>query len=628
MAFYVKRNSVKHVPWFSLSEWHDVYKQIYSSDTGEQKKGYERLLVWKARLPKMPVGAECTLSIIQVCLRDRELTPKIDSGELPAHYENDLRLMYSTTIMRFLNQISNIGHTKQSSLFQIAKQLKIPQWIVNIRHDAAHGDELPSISVLRIAINILLEWLHEEYWAAETKAMEAAVELAEALPEPDEVQILMDLIELWIAIGLYIHAGCSSIKDIPDAQLKKTLSDFGTYTINSSANDSKNSQVELNGKDNTLITGQNILLAKISRYLSKNKLAANKDEVVLNILINRDVFLPSEESLEIFNKQKSLSGIMVQDSLSPYLTRFWQDFIMLLHDKDMLQTLILSLLNLVNDENQKQQKRLTASLWLQYIASSLCKIKIAHNIKHCMEHAHENNKKKTSPISFVKVQEEVDQNYPEYKNVSWLNVSGDIPSCLTDRNYVTEILCDINKFSTNFVTPILQLVTPSLSENTKGQVFKFIQVYTGKKVVSDQSLLVDDIKTVDDFVALAKAQNGKNLFNEKFSAEIGDQTNRHSIWLLELETQDWSNCLFGILPWQLESMNTMNTFGDRNSVCSLTLKESDVLPGMIDERTMTVRSRINWNSILGKKKKPKRKRSGESQGNMVHKAMRIASKNC
>lgn len=97
---------------------------------------------------------------MQVCIRDREWTSKINNGELPISYENDLCLMYSTTIMRFLNHISNIGHTKQTSLFQIAKQLNIPEWIVNLRHDTAHGYELPSIDVLRIAMNILLTWLH------------------------------------------------------------------------------------------------------------------------------------------------------------------------------------------------------------------------------------------------------------------------------------------------------------------------------------------------------------------------------------------------------------------------------------------------------------------------------------
>ena len=108
----------------------------------------------------MPVGVECTLDLIQVCLRDREWTPKVIRGEMSMSCENDLRMMYSTVIMKFLNHISNIAHNKQISLFIIAKQLNIPDWIVDLRHDIAHGQELPSIDVMRIVVNILLTWLH------------------------------------------------------------------------------------------------------------------------------------------------------------------------------------------------------------------------------------------------------------------------------------------------------------------------------------------------------------------------------------------------------------------------------------------------------------------------------------
>lgn len=111
-------------------------------------------------MPKLPVGVECTLLILQVCLRDREWSPKIDNGELPMYSENDLSLIYSTTIMRFFNHITNIEYIKHTSLLKVAKLVKLPTWIINIRHQAAHGHELPSIAVLRIAINILLHWLH------------------------------------------------------------------------------------------------------------------------------------------------------------------------------------------------------------------------------------------------------------------------------------------------------------------------------------------------------------------------------------------------------------------------------------------------------------------------------------
>jgi ribosomal biogenesis protein LAS1 len=118
------------------------------------------MIIYYFRIPKLPVGVECTLGLIQVCLRDSEWMPKINNNEMSVLYENDLQMMYSTVIMKFLNHISNIANNKHISLFIIAKQLNIPDWIVDLRHDIAHGYELPSIDVMRIVANILLTWLH------------------------------------------------------------------------------------------------------------------------------------------------------------------------------------------------------------------------------------------------------------------------------------------------------------------------------------------------------------------------------------------------------------------------------------------------------------------------------------
>ncbi|EFN87753.1 LAS1-like protein [Harpegnathos saltator] len=224
MALSGKSRNVKLVPWFSLAEWHDAYKKIYSNDTAEQTKAYETLLAWKARIPKLPIGVDNTLSILQVCLRDRDWTSKIDNRELPMYCENDLSLMYSTAIMRFLNHISSIEHMKQTSLFRIAKQLKIPEWIVGLRHNAAHGHELQPLGVLRIAINVLLEWLHEEYWAPEASAMEKRYAKKDNTLEEEEdlnnIQAFGDLIELWTSVGLYVHAGYKFVLDLPDENLQ------------------------------------------------------------------------------------------------------------------------------------------------------------------------------------------------------------------------------------------------------------------------------------------------------------------------------------------------------------------------------------------------------------------------
>lgn len=82
--------------------------------------------------------------------------------ELPITYENDLKMMYSKVVITVLNHInSTITFKKQSNnFFEMAKHFNIPQWIVEIRHDSAHGNELPSVDLMRIVVNILMTWLH------------------------------------------------------------------------------------------------------------------------------------------------------------------------------------------------------------------------------------------------------------------------------------------------------------------------------------------------------------------------------------------------------------------------------------------------------------------------------------
>ncbi|KMQ92576.1 las1-like protein [Lasius niger] len=334
MALFAKRDDIKQVPWFSLTEWHDVYRQIYSNDVIEQTKAYEALLVWKARMPKLPVGVDCTLSILQVCLRDREWTSKIDSGELPMYCENDLSLMYSTTIMRFLNHFCNIGHTKQTSLFQIAKQLKIPEWIVILRHQTAHGYELPSIGVLRIAINILLHWLHDEYWAAEARAvekcyMEEANILEEEKEETKEVQAFTDLIELWTAVSLYIDAGYKLVSNLPEVQLREILQDLRAYMLSQysgkTSDNDENEYISIHGKtikidkEYNLRAAQTLLLSEISMHLAENKSLITihkKSDIICNVLLKNEAFLPNSDVVQIF-QQKGRKNIDLKKKILP-----------------------------------------------------------------------------------------------------------------------------------------------------------------------------------------------------------------------------------------------------------------------------------------------------------------------
>lgn len=42
----------------------------------------------------------------------------------------------------------------------MADKYDIPEWIVNMRHETAHGNKLPSLGLLRDASNFIFEWLN------------------------------------------------------------------------------------------------------------------------------------------------------------------------------------------------------------------------------------------------------------------------------------------------------------------------------------------------------------------------------------------------------------------------------------------------------------------------------------
>ena len=46
---------------------------------------------------------------------------------------------------------------------QVTSQMRVPSWIVTARHSATHAS-MPSLTVLKAAVEFALKWLRENYW--------------------------------------------------------------------------------------------------------------------------------------------------------------------------------------------------------------------------------------------------------------------------------------------------------------------------------------------------------------------------------------------------------------------------------------------------------------------------------
>ncbi|XP_065221343.1 uncharacterized protein LOC135846278 [Planococcus citri] len=156
-------STVSVVPWFCKEEWEFCRNNLFGSDVTMKKKAVEHLYIWKTRCSNLPMGVECTLVLMDTRLQDLQS----DGDETRVLNRMNLELLYSMAVTKFVNFVTDscVGNRSATTLQDVAKELGIPAWIVDLRHKAAHNASCLSLTSLREATDFCLKWLYDEYWA-------------------------------------------------------------------------------------------------------------------------------------------------------------------------------------------------------------------------------------------------------------------------------------------------------------------------------------------------------------------------------------------------------------------------------------------------------------------------------
>ncbi|XP_009865839.1 PREDICTED: ribosomal biogenesis protein LAS1L [Apaloderma vittatum] len=105
--------------------------------------------------PKMPLAVDCTAELIRCKVLD-------SSGRLKSH---ELILSYGLALVRFVNLITERKQKMVSiPLRQLAREVDIPIWVVDLRHELTHG-KLPRLALCRKGCDVVLDWLRKTYWS-------------------------------------------------------------------------------------------------------------------------------------------------------------------------------------------------------------------------------------------------------------------------------------------------------------------------------------------------------------------------------------------------------------------------------------------------------------------------------
>ena len=161
------RSITQSTPWADWYELVSVGKALLSTAdavTGDSQtisEALESVAIWRARSHRLPHAIDSSAVLAQILWRDYH-----SSSSRPSSTTIELSLSYASAIIRSINGLADALHQDRAvatSIAQRSSQLGIPNWLVEIRHQATHN-QLPSLAVLRLAATTLLHYFEAVYW--------------------------------------------------------------------------------------------------------------------------------------------------------------------------------------------------------------------------------------------------------------------------------------------------------------------------------------------------------------------------------------------------------------------------------------------------------------------------------
>ena len=148
----------KRTPWRDWSEWQSVYELLNS----RREQALARLEQWKGR-GTLPVVVECTRLMLAV---SKSVTGNCNFAGLED--VESTRLMLGMCVIRVVNQVTDLHQKSKNAIpiSAVATLISMPEYIVDIRHTATHGD-LPSLFLLEKAVRDLYSYLINTYWVVQ-----------------------------------------------------------------------------------------------------------------------------------------------------------------------------------------------------------------------------------------------------------------------------------------------------------------------------------------------------------------------------------------------------------------------------------------------------------------------------
>ncbi|KAF2881832.1 hypothetical protein ILUMI_24333 [Ignelater luminosus] len=504
------------VPWFNTNEWKYVYNLIFNeSNTHISKpRALQLLHMWKARTPRLPSGVEGTLIILEAMVQDEEHIS-----------EETLRVLYGAAIMRFLNLCGACGD-KQGTFYRTAKQNNLPDWLIDLRHDIAHDQIVPSRGMLEIGLEVCLDWLKREYWEKQEAGMTDYV----ISFNPDrKIEVAM---KLYCQINLIQYLDKSkSLIELDDQTLMEKFEIIKDIVLIDSSMHIKDAAA--------------LLLKALNSYITSAN--TNGELISEAVLESGSLF-----SMEIF---KDFSETIPNDFVN-----IWEPLLNLLYGKNMLIQLIKKLIDIIGSDTLEKPKKRVASLWLTEILGGLVLTKNIYDAYHKLPNRHKLNKN----LVKVTLKGAIQNENPELKQVLDFNIDY-YEDIRPDLDAVTlNVIENANSFASQLMQYIVRL--RGLSECSADYVKEIVEKYIRSENVNE-TRLEDHPNLIESSLqtSLNNAEMLNVLFGEdetQLSTDMNECSDNNSkqIFSRVEDTSIFEGCPLGVFKGQDRDNNPLLHF--------------------------------------------------------------------
>ncbi|XP_059680409.1 ribosomal biogenesis protein LAS1L [Gavia stellata] len=353
------------VAWRGRAEWDQVMVGLYCGDSRLQQEALDRVSAWKSRYgPKMPLAVDCTAELIRCKVLD-------SSGRLKSH---ELILSYGLALVRFVNLITERKQKMVSiPLRQLAREVDIPIWVVDLRHELTHG-KLPRLALCRKGCDVVLDWLRKTYWSRqlgnnlceESEDEEEEQEGMEANAELDS--------DAW-EIRTPQHEACQKHKEfhekVRDVLISYKNEQFRVMQTVQSVSKSR----ELWSDSSSEVDW---ILAQIKDLMQENR------ETVAEALLSDGFLIPKMDCLKMLNIKYEANKEVWQFKIPQTFYCFWQPLLTGLLSRSFTQILIEKMFMELKECSDSSELRPQFLInWISEMLTGIAKVNAGKKRQHC-----------------------------------------------------------------------------------------------------------------------------------------------------------------------------------------------------------------------------------------------------